>query len=29
MDTTASFVRGATPTITVTVDHDLTGAHGR
>lgn len=25
MDTTASFVRGATPTITVTVDHDLTG----
>ena len=27
MDTTASFVRGATPTITVTVDHDLSGLH--
>lgn len=27
MDTTASFVRGATPTITVTVDHDLGGLH--
>ena len=25
MDTTASFVRGATTTITVTVDHDLSG----
>lgn len=27
MDTTASFVRGATPTITVAVDHDLSGLH--
>ena len=27
MDTTASFVRGATPTITVTVDHDLSGLY--
>lgn len=27
MDTTASFVRGATPTITVTVDYDLSGLH--
>lgn len=27
MDTTASFVRGATPTITVTVDNDLSGLH--